>query len=128
MTRNIVKFVVLISALVVLGFFVLVQLNDPDPAFWVMLYAISALVPVLSIVWRWSEPVFWTAVGFCLAGLTVSLPGAFEYLNHLGQESLLQDMSSEKPYIEEAREFLGTSIAFGLIVLCRFLALQYDKR
>lgn len=104
-----------------LGYVAYLQFNDPDPIFWVTLYTLAALVPLLSIVSLGktvNRAIIGIATGYCLAGLAVSLPGLIEYLQyHMGSESLVQDMSPERPYIEEGREFIGTAFAQAVVVL-----------
>lgn len=56
------------------------QLNDPDPLYWIAVYLGTALVPIAQSFGRHSK--FWTAVllGGVLAGLVISLPGFLAYL------------------------------------------------
>ena len=94
------------------------QLNDPDPLFWCSLYLAAAVVPLSQLLnWpaRGRSFLYGIAVGFCLAGLALALHGLFDYLPHISDESLIQDMSPERPYIEETREFLGTLIALCIV-------------
>lgn len=95
------------------------QLNDPDPLFWVTLYLLAATAPLLALInrpLRIHRYLLGIASGFCLAGFAMVLSGASVYLQHL-EDSLIQDMSAEKPYIEETRELLGALIAL-LIIAC----------
>ncbi|WP_045857597.1 transmembrane 220 family protein [Teredinibacter purpureus] len=95
------------------------QLNDPDPLFWVTLYILAAAVPLLAImVARTAKVSVLTgiAAGYCVAGFVMTLPGGFEYLHHIASESLIQDMSPAKPYIEEARELIGAMFALVVVV------------
>lgn len=62
------------------------------------------------------------SAGFCLAGIAMVLSGAANYLDHFRQESLIQDMSPDKPYIEEARELIGTLIALSIVAYYSWLA------
>ncbi len=100
------------------------QFNDPDPLFWVSLYLLSAAAPLLHFL---NKPlpghlyILGMAAGFCLAGFAMVFSGATNYLDHL-DESLIQDMSPYKPYIEESRELLGTLIALGIVVVYSWLA------
>lgn len=112
------KFIHLLPA-TMLVCFALLQLNDPDPVFWTSLYLLAALAPLMHALNKPSRLyrglVLGAAIGFGLAGLTLVLEGATVYLDHMGDESLIQDMSPEKPYIEDMRELLGTSIALGIV-------------
>lgn len=115
MTQHLRKILhVLLTCL--LAYTAYLQFNDPDPLFWGLLYALAALVPLAAVIdtnAKTANVLHGLAAGFCLAGLAISLPGLVEYLHyHLGSESLVEDMSPEKPYIEEGREFIGTAFAF----------------
>lgn len=110
-----------IFALVLL-FFAALQINDPDPLFWIGLYGIAALGPLLTLFGRpFNSAVFWLAIGYCLAGVAQTLGGGLEFLTHAGQEPLMQDMNPEKPYIEEAREVIGSLIGLAILALHSFL-------
>ena len=98
------------------------QYNDIDPELWVLIYGISAAVPFLIVFRRYSVRLFWLSLGLCVAGLAVSAQGAIIYFSSYVQaESLIQDMSPTKPYIEETREFLGALIAIAILIASRYL-------
>ena len=40
----------------------------------------------------------------------------------MNEEPLMQSMNPNKPYIEEAREFLGALIALAIVALSQWLA------
>jgi hypothetical protein len=111
----------LIDSILAIAFLLLaaLQLNDPDPLFWVALYGLCALPPLLALINRSRDALFWMAVGFCVAGLALTLTGGVEYLDHMREDSLLHSMTDNKPYIEEAREVLGTLIALALLTAHR---------
>lgn len=112
------------GAFLLLASMALVQLNDPDPLFWTGLYGLCALVPTLAFFGKRYPLLNWVCLAYCGAALVLSVSGAFEYLQHAGDESLIQDMSPEKPYIEVAREFLGTLIALSIVAGYQFVALR----
>lgn len=101
------------------------QLNDPDPVFWACLYLLAALAPLMHFLNKPTHAsrkyILGIAVGFGLAGLVLVLEGATAYLDHFTEESLIQDMSPDKPYIEETREFLGTLIALVIVGIYSWL-------
>ena len=109
------KIIDLVFALVLLSFGA-IQFNDPDPLFWVGLYGVAALGPLLTLFRPFCVQVSWLGVGYCLAGVALTLGGAEEYLKVADQEPLMQSMSLEKPYIEQAREVIGALIALAFIV------------
>ena len=100
--------------------FALLQLNDPDPALWTGFYFICSLTPLLLTFRIRFRPLFFLNVflSFIVMGLYVG--GALEYLRH-ANEPLMQSMSPDKPYIEEAREFIGAVIALGTLFTCGIL-------
>lgn len=98
------------------------QFNDPDPEVWVTFYVLCALVPGLVVFKKFSWILLGLAVAACLAQLVISGPGAYMYYLHRMEEPLMQAMNPQKPYIEEAREFLGALIALSMDLLSIWLA------
>ena len=107
-------------AIVLLAFAAL-QLNDPDPMIWISFYVLCALVPGLALFNKQIKPVFWSALIICVIALAIYAPGAYNYYLHMDQEPLMQSMNPQKPYIEEAREFLGSLISLGMVLISRWL-------
>lgn len=106
--------------------FAALQFNDPDPATWILFYLICAAVPALALATRPIKPVFWIALAVCTIALAMYAEGAYNYYLHRDTEALMQSMNPEKPYIEEAREFLGALIALVLIVISYLLARRHQ--
>ncbi len=88
-----------------------IQLNDPDPAYWVAVYALVAVVPAARVFRRRLPKTSLLAAGMVLAGLLISLPGFIDYLSSGDYSSIGGKMMAVKPYVESAREFLGLLIA-----------------
>lgn len=101
--------------------FSLLQLNDPDPVIWTSFYLLCALVPGLVLFNKSNRVVFWCAAIVSLVVMGIYFQGAYTYYLHSTEEALMQSMNPAKPYIEEAREFLGSLIAFCLITCSYFL-------
>jgi hypothetical protein len=127
MMKHLIKTINALFALVLLAFASL-QINDPDPVIWIGFYIICALVPLLGLLGQHIKPVFWLALGLCGITLFLYAPGAYQYYLHMTQEPLMQSMNPQKPYIEEAREFLGTLITLGLIVASEWITWYYPKK
>jgi hypothetical protein len=104
----------LLAFLLLLGF-AAVQLNDPDPLFWGGFYVACATIPLLAVFRINSWILYALCVAYGIAVIAPTLDGFFEYQRH--SESLVHGMSPDRPYIEEAREFLGALIAFVLITV-----------
>lgn len=92
-----------------------VQFNDPDPLVWVTIYGIAAAVPVASLLGKSNKYLTMGALGVTLVGLLITLPGFYEYLSQHFGDTILSEMSAERMYIEETREFLGALIALLLV-------------
>ncbi|MGH8221546.1 MAG: transmembrane 220 family protein [Woeseiaceae bacterium] len=91
-----------------------VQFNDPDPLYWILVYAGTAAIALARGLGHHS--VFWTGVcsGAVAAGIAWTLPAFGAYLTSGNLASILGDMSSG-PHVEEAREFIGLVLALVLL-------------
>ncbi|MCH2083482.1 MAG: transmembrane 220 family protein [Saprospiraceae bacterium] len=100
------------------------QINDPDPAVWIAIYAavgLSSLAAIFRNLPTWLPLV---GVGLCIAWVVALLPAFINWLQ-MGAPSITESMKAEKPHIEYTREFLGLiicGIGFG------FLYFQAKKR
>ena len=106
-----------LAAFLLLAIATALQLNDPDPWFWAGFYFICSLIPLLAVFKIYSRALYWICFLFCITAITLTVGGGVEYLRHIHEESLLQGMSPDKPYIEETRELLGTLIALAIITV-----------
>lgn len=88
-----------------------IQLNDPDPLYWCLVYLAVAAVPMLHAFERTQVMFYWVTCGLVSAGMLMSLPGFVDYVLSGDYGSVTGAMTNAKPYIEYAREFLGLVIA-----------------
>ena len=84
------------------------QLNDPDPALWVAIYAAVAAATIARLNSRRSPILYGAAMGLVVAGLLVSASGFLNFLKEGNWLALGAEMSDQQPYVEPAREFIGT--------------------
>ena len=103
--------------LVFAGFSIL-QLNDPDPLPWSIVYLLCSLLWFAELIERQKIWIIHLAA-VCFAFWMGTLSQAPVDLFELGVPAdLIAEMSPEKPYIEEAREFFGLGIcAISLLIL-----------
>src|SRR5688572_17646236 len=96
--------------------FASLQVNDPDPVLWILIYGAMSVVCVMAIFEFYSRKLMvLLAVGF-LVYCFFLWPGVSEWLSQDNKSVLFDDvMKMDHLYIEEAREFLGLVIC--LIVL-----------
>lgn len=96
--------------------FASLQLNDPDPVLWILIYGVMSVVCVMAIFEFYSKKLM---VVLSIAFLVYCIflwPGVAEWLKQENKGVLFDDvMKMEYPYIEESREFLGLLIC--LLVL-----------
>ena len=103
----------IVHALVALLLLVMaaIQLNDPDPAYWVTVYALVAVVPAARIFGRHLPKTSLVAAGMVVSGMLIAGSGFIDYLASGDYSSIGGKMMMAKPYVESAREFLGLLIA-----------------
>ncbi len=96
-----------------------IQMNDPDPLLWLTVYLAIAVVPASRIFGMRLPVPFGIVVGLVSAALLLSFPGFVDYMRSGDYASLTGGMSAEKPYVESAREFLGTAIGAVCLLFYR---------
>lgn len=88
-----------------------VQFNDPDPAFWVVVYGAVAAIAAFAVFAKFYIPLIVIAFVICLGGSLYLMPSLFALFVHHSPSDLMDKMAPDRPYIEEARESLGLLIA-----------------
>ena len=101
-----------------------VQINDPDPFYWMFIYMSAGVLCFLAFLERFYPKitlVFWG--GYALTA--IGLFGAFRDWLFSDDRSMLFDefAKMQYPYVEETREFLGL-----VIVLIAMSVLYYQTR
>lgn len=114
----------LIAALFFL--FAAVQLNDPDPYFWVVLYAYIGMVAITRNFRPMRKVILLGGMAVCVIELFLILP---EFLNwiEMGMPTITGSMKAEEPHIEFTREFLGLLICLGTLVFYYFEKVNYKE-
>ena len=97
--------------------FAFVQINDPDPILWILIYGNMAVLCVLAMFKM--RFIYWLAATIVLYGIYAALliNGAWEWLQSPDRSLLFDDIAKmQYPYIEETREFLGLLICISVAV------------
>ena len=102
------------------------QLNDPDPIYWIIVYLGVAAIAGMRMLDQRFPRLTLLLLGMVIAGLLISLPGFTAYLDSGHYASLFAKMQASRPYIESAREFLGLLIA--AITLALYVKSSSTKR
>jgi len=105
----------------------LIQFNDPDPLYWVVVYLTVAFIAAAHCFSHHLIVLSMIVAGMVLAGLLTSLPGFVDYLVAEDHASIFGQTTNKKPYIESVREFGGLIIAAIYLGLCQ-LSVSYDTK
>jgi hypothetical protein len=97
--------------------FALVQLNDPDPLVWLLVYGSMTAVSFMAALRRYSTRIMTVmAAGFLIMTIR-HFDGFVNWLTSPDRYLLFDDLAKmQYPYIEEAREFLGLLICLGVLI------------
>lgn len=114
------KYLSIFFALMFLAFAAL-QVNDPDPVLWILIYGVMAVVSVMAIFEYYNRKLM---IGLAIVYgiyMVILFPGVAEWLQQDDKSVLFDDvMKMEYPYIEESREFLGLLICQLVLAVCFF--------
>ena len=121
------KIVNLILAVMFLAF-AFVQINDPDPVLWILIYGGMAVICILAAFKIYNRIVLIILmIGFFVYSL-VFLPGVGEWLAQDDQSMLFDDIAKmQHLYVEESREFLGLMICVAVLIMQLIRAKVHKK-
>ena len=106
---------VLAVAFVVFAF---LQINDPDPVIWILIYGTMAVACVLAAFGYFYTKVLAVVLILFLIYSFVFFPGVSEWFRSEDKSMLFDDIAKmQYPYIEESREFLGLLICILVIIM-----------
>lgn len=92
-----------------------VQFNDPDPLYWIVVYAGTAWVAATAGSRFDRQATTLVVLGMAVAGLLIAAPGFVAYLAS-GAPLTIANGMDEQPYVEPAREFLGLLLALAALL------------
>lgn len=96
--------------------FTYVQLNDPDPYVWVMVYGLVAILFAVSNFVRIPKIIFQAVILALVLFAFFHVGYFYDWLLSDDKSELFGDMVYDKPYVEGTREFMGLLIAIGALV------------
>ena len=119
---RIVNFLLVVMFLI----FAFLQLNDPDPIVWILVYGMMAAVCVMAIFEFYPRKIL---IALAIAYLAYSIyyfPGVRVWLAGDNKAQLFDNVAKmEHPFIEESREFLGLMINVAVLVF--YIVRSYRK-
>ena len=120
---RIVNFILAIMFLL----FAFVQINDPDPVIWILIYGAMAVLSIMAIFEFYPTKFTIGLLVLYILYSIVYIPGVLEWLRQENKAMLFDDVAKmQYPYVEEAREFLGLVIC--IIVLIVFVIRARRKK
>jgi hypothetical protein len=97
--------------------FSLVQINDPDPLLWIVVYGSMMIVSIMAIYNRYPTRFMVIMASGFLIMTVIYFDGFSTWLNSADRALLFDDLAKMQfPYIEEAREFLGLLICLAVLI------------
>lgn len=98
-------------------FFAFLQVDDPDPLLWILMYGAMAVLAVLAMFNMFFPKVTLTLLVIFVAYSLVLIGGVREWLQQEDKAALFDDVAKmEHLYIEESREFLGLWICIFVLI------------
>lgn len=98
--------------------FAFVQINDPDPVLWIVIYGAMAAICVMAAFRYYIKPLLWLLLACFVVYMAILWPGVSEWLRQEDKGILFDEgMKMQFPYIEESREFLGLLICAIVLVI-----------
>ena len=106
--------------------FAAVQFNDPDPYYWIAIYALVAVISGFAVAGKYNRNIIITGIGICLIWMFTLIPGVVDWVEK-GMPSITGSMKAESPHIEYLREFLGLFIALLALIFHYIQARKKSK-
>lgn len=101
--------------------FAALQVNDPDPVLWILIYGVMAVVSVMAIFDFYNRKLLIGLAVLYAIYMVILFPGVAEWFQQDDRSVLFDDvMKMQYPYIEESREFLGLLICQVVLTACLF--------
>lgn len=97
--------------------FAFLQINDPDPVIWILIYGAMAVLSVMAIFSFYPTRFILALMIVYIGYSTVYFPGVVEWFRSDDKAMLFDDVAKmQYPYIEESREFLGLLICIAVLI------------
>jgi len=106
------------------------QMNDPDPFWWIALYVAAAWLSLRASKNNYSLPMqaLLVVIALTWAGyITFIRDGVKEWVNEHSSGELVQKMQADQPWIEETREVAGLLILVAVGTIQFIVAIKHKK-
>lgn len=95
--------------------FALLQLNDPDPWLWVVIYGAVAVACGATALGRCAPKVILGGILLTILGIGWYLPDFINWLEN-GMNSITTSMKADTPHVELVRECLGLVLVLVTLI------------
>ena len=106
--------------------FAVLQLNDPDPILWVVLYGLVALVSLMAAFGKYQKLLISLGLLACIIWMLTLIPDVIDWVQK-GMPSIAEEMQASSPHIEFTREFLGLLIS-GAVLFYHFRISHHSNK
>ena len=98
-------------------FFAFLQVDDPDPLLWILVYGAMAVLAILAMFKMFFPKITLILLVIFVSYSLIYLDGVREWLQQDNKGALFDDVAKmEHLYIEESREFLGLWICILVLI------------
>ncbi len=98
--------------------FAFLQLNDPDPVIWILIYGIMSIVSIMAMFDIYHRPSLVILASLYAIYSLVYFPGLQVWWGQEDKAQLFDNVAKmDHPFIEESREFLGLAICIFVIIV-----------
>jgi hypothetical protein len=98
--------------------FAFVQINDPDPVLWILIYGLMAVACVLAAFGRYYSIALIVLLILYFAYSFINISSFLEWLRSDDKSMLFDDVAKmQNLYIEESREYLGLMICIVVLIM-----------
>jgi hypothetical protein len=98
--------------------FAFVQINDPDPVLWILIYGNMAVLCVLAMFGMHFKIWIIVAAALYIVYAAILAPSAYVWFQSPDKALLFDDLAKmQNLYIEETREFLGLVICLAVLTI-----------
>ncbi len=96
---------------IIFALFAVLQLNDPDPILWFIIYGSVAFTFIYANFKKIPRTVIWCFIICLLIYAGIHFSYFMDWIKIEEKNEIFEEMDNEKPYLEGTREFLGLLIA-----------------
>jgi Transmembrane family 220, helix len=108
--------------------FAFVQINDPDPVIWILIYGIMAVFSIMAIFEFYPKKFLIAVLVLFVLYSFVYIPGVAEWLRKENKAALFDNVAKmENLYIEESREYLGLLICVIVLVFYLYRSRKFSR-